>query len=201
MEVKSFQNIDWNVLLRGAKGGDEVARERLFAELWVRLRSVCQSKVRGWSKEDVDDIVQNALVVVHMKLGEIVENPHHFALNVLRKKIGDAIRARAKGPSVSIREEWSDDSDFASLQLIAPEYDLDEAIDRHQHLQRILKVIPQLSKFCQAYFTAVFEGLTTGDVWDLALASEPALKRSAFDKRLWDCKDHLQKKLGLGGKS
>jgi RNA polymerase sigma factor (sigma-70 family) len=197
--MSNIQNIDWNVLLRGAKAGDRASRERLFSELLVRLRSVAQYRLRGWATEDLDDVVQNALYVVHVKLLEIPENPHHFALNVLRNKIGDALRARAGGRLVSIREERNEDDGFSSLPLPAPDPRLDEAIDRHELMRRIEQVVPRLSKFCQAFFTAALEGLSVGDVWDIALASEPALKRSAFDKRISDCRGRLRQLLA-GGK-
>lgn len=194
--MSTLSHLDWNELLQRSKDGDHTLRERLFSELWVRLRAVAQYRLRGWDAADLDDVVQNALLVVHEKLQDIAENPHHFALNVLRNKIGDALRARAGGRTVTIREERGDDEDFSSLQLAAPDPDLDAAIDRHQLMRRIVEVLPKLSKFCQAFFLASLEGQSVGEVWDLALAGEPTLKRSAFDKRLFDCRMRLRQLLG-----
>ena len=88
--MERTETVDWNGLLAKAKSGDQGSVDQLYKELNVRLQSVIQYRLWGWSKEDLDDIVQNTLMVFCEKLNQIESNPHYFALNIMRNKVGDA---------------------------------------------------------------------------------------------------------------
>jgi DNA-directed RNA polymerase specialized sigma24 family protein len=145
---------------------------------------------------DRDDILQNTLLVVAEKLEQPDMNPPRFALTVMRNKIGDALRAQASGRRVESMDESPDDSDRAPVPGFAAENpDPADTIDRGMLAVRIRTVITKMSKFCQAFFLAALEGREIGEVWELATATEPQLKRSAFDKRIFDCRQRLRKEL------
>lgn len=184
---------DWTGLLIRANAGDESSRQELFATLLVRLRPIVQSRLRGWSKADHDDILQNTLVVMTEKLREIDKNPQHYALNVLRNKIGDALRARQPGRMSSIQEEPGEDDRLSpGARLAADNPEPDALIDTAGLTKRIIDAIPKMSKFCQAFFLAALEGRTVHEVWELISRAEPGIKRSTFDKRIFDCRQRLR---------
>lgn len=145
---------------------------------------------------DLDDILQNTLLVVAEKLDQPDMNPPRFALTVLRNKIGDALRAHAAGRRMQSMDAHREADDRPSLPGFAAEVpDPGEAIDRGMLAARIREAIKKLSKFCQGFFLSALEGRDVGEFWELALQTEPKLKRSAFDKRVFDCRQRLRKEL------
>ena len=79
---------DWNALLMGAKNGDSQKKNQLFSNLSVTLRPFLQYRLRGWSVEDREDILQETLITIDRKLEAVESNPHKYAIGVLRNKIG-----------------------------------------------------------------------------------------------------------------
>ena len=146
---------------------------------------------------DRDDILQNTLLVVAEKLDQPDLNPPRFALTVLRNKIGDALRAhQAGGRRMQSMDARNEDDDRPHVPGFAAENpDPGDTIDHERLTARIRDAIKKLSKFCQAFFLAAMEGREVGEVWELAIQLEPNLKRSAFDKRIFDCRQRLRKEL------
>ncbi|MDD5087483.1 MAG: sigma factor [bacterium] len=86
--------VDWNGLLSQAQKSNCKAREELCRQLRERLLSVAQFRLRGLDRTVHEEVVQEAMLTVVEKLEGISENPHYFALVVLRNKIGDLLRRR-----------------------------------------------------------------------------------------------------------
>jgi len=190
---------DFNELLRASRSGDPAARERLFGHLQVRLRAILKYRLRGWPVEELEDILQDALLVVSEKLDQVESNPHYFALDVLRKKIGGSLSRRRRRVNLSIdptggeeRDESRADASPAALPSI--EMDL-TALESSDTAQAIQKAIRQLSPLCQALFTALLESRSVAETWELFSLTETGLRRSTFDKRLFDCRRKLRRLL------
>jgi DNA-directed RNA polymerase specialized sigma24 family protein len=189
---------DWNSLLQKAKNGGDVAQNALCRALEVRLHPILQSRLWGWPKEDHEDILQNTLIVVIEKINQIDSNPHYFALNVLRNKIGDALRGRQGHRETGLDLGYNDDSSGQesraehSMAFADPEQDIAGQAELGDFTQRIRNALRQLSKFCQAFFLAMLEDRSVGEVWELFSSREPKLTRSAFDKRVFDCRKRMR---------
>ncbi len=189
-------DLNWNDLLLRAKAGNDRAMDELFLALTVRLTPIVQSRLRGWPTAAHEDILQNTLLVVAEKIADVKENPHHFALVILRNKIGDALRQRAGNRMETLQEEPSRDDDRSKWhRLESQNPDPHEEIDRKGLTEKILQVIPKLSAFCQSFFLAALNGRDIGEIWEMALGTEPELKRATFDKRIFDCRKRLKQEV------
>ena len=191
---------DFNELLRSCKSGDAAARERLFRHLQVRLRSVLKYRLRGWPVEELEDILQDAMLVVTEKLDQVESNPHYFALDVLRKKIGGSISRHRRRVNLSIDptggEEERDDNRGAPSPANLPSHEMDLAgMESADVAEAIRRAIHHLSPLCQALFTALLENRSVAETWELFSTTETGLRRSTFDKRLFDCRRKLRRLL------
>lgn len=187
---------DWNLLLNNAKNGIEADRNRLFELLRERLLTICGFRLRGWPAEEIEDVVQDSLAVVFIKLDSVNDNPHYFSLTVLENKIGGLLRQRKRRTMISLNPTGSlNEQDEANSELQLPSDSHDEMLD-HLHgseiavkLQTALK---KLSPLCQAIFLALLQLSSVADVWEAYQQREPRLSRNAFDKRLFDCRRKLR---------
>lgn len=191
---------DFDKLLRACKSGDPAARERLFGLLQVRLRSILKYRLRGWPVEELEDILQDALLVVAEKLDQVESNPHYYALDVLRKKIGSSISRRHRRINLSIDptggNEDQDDSGAVASPAMLPSHEIDmTALESADTAEVIRKAIGQLSPLCQALFTALLEKRSVAETWELFGMAESGLRRSTFDKRVFDCRRKLRRLL------
>jgi len=188
----------WETLLKQAQNDVVSAITELFAKLAVTLRPIVQYRLRGWSNQDHDDILQETLITFAKKLKEIESGPQHYAAGILRNKIGDALRSRERRSEIS----WSDHpvetspawrlEVEAALQQKNPEGDLLGQIDNEELIGSIRSAIGKLSLFCQAFYVGILEGQSMVDLWDLFKTVEPALERSAFRKRIFTCRLKLK---------
>jgi DNA-directed RNA polymerase specialized sigma24 family protein len=185
-----------NDLLRRCKANDNAAREQLFGHLHVRLRTILKYRLRGWPTEELDDILQDTLVVVSERLSQLESNPDHFALEVMRNKIGNRIarRRRVFLPTDPTGGGEEPDSDRNDKLLITVESTDDNysGVEYRETADAIRKAIPQLSTLCQALFTALLENRSVAETWELFSITQRDLSRSTFDKRLFDCRRKLR---------
>jgi DNA-directed RNA polymerase specialized sigma24 family protein len=197
--------IAWDALLHETQAGQTEARESLCRELSVRLLAIAQYRLWGWPRQDQEDLVQDCLVTVLQKIDQVESNPHLYACQVLYNKIGDALRRRKiiKVPLASDSPPGEEPRGIAIDPAIHPDGDgagfaaRTEARDRMAVVQRAIK---DLSVFCRTFFLGMLEERSVQEIWGLVRQVEPDLKRSAFDKRIFDCrrrlknlvKDHIQ---------
>jgi RNA polymerase sigma-70 factor (ECF subfamily) len=83
-------------LYHKASAGNKTARDRLLQILSVRFSFFVRRRV--WNREDCEEIVQEALVAVHEKLGKLRTEVRFaaWAQGVLRNKLTDHIRIRSR---------------------------------------------------------------------------------------------------------
>lgn len=196
MPLAEGEAIDWDGLLRRAQEGDGQAQNDLCGKIKVRLGPILQYRLWGWSPEEYEDILQDTLIVFLQKLDQIKSNPHHYALEILRHKIGDVLRIHKRGIAVGynegptpVREAPVEEVTRSAAQ---PGGDFREEVEAKDLADYIRKVIKKLSLFCQTFFLAILEDQTIGEVWQLVQEMEPNLHRSTFDKRVFDCRRRLR---------
>ena len=196
--MDSSSGKDWNDLLRLARSGDRQGQGQFFTQLAVTLRPIVQCRLRGWPREDQEDILQEALITVAQKLDRVRSNPHKYAAAVLRNKIGDALRARSGRIRLSL--DSAPDQGAGSIrqeieQILGQTASGGDAltqVELSERLERVKSAIKRLSSFCQVFFLGIMEQREIGELWELFSASNPGLKRNAFRKRIFDCRMKLK---------
>jgi DNA-directed RNA polymerase specialized sigma24 family protein len=190
--------VDWNDLLQETRKGSNEARNDLFVRIAVTLRPILQCRLRGWSKEDQDDILQETLMTLAQKLPYLVSNPHYYACTILRHKIGDALRSRRSHIKLSL-----DDSPHpaaialqSEIQMIlaqnSSDYDIPAQVETEEYLELISRAVRRLSQFCQAFFLGILEHREIGEIWSDLHRSHADLNQGAFRKRIFDCRMKLK---------
>jgi len=188
--------LDWNDLLLKVKAEQTEARNALCQALSVRLRLIAQYRLWGWSRQDLDDVVQESLVTLLQKLPQVNSNPQMFACEILRHKIGDALRRR-KMIKIPLQADPADDShsrEAVAMPAVHPEEDdgFIARIEARDRVDLVKTAIRNLSPFCRAFFLGILEGQSAPELWRLFKRLEPGLQRSAFDKRIFDCRKRLK---------
>ena len=186
--------VNWNELLSQAQDGNYTARDRLCELLHARLLTVVQFRLRGLDKNVREDLVQEAMVTIIEKLDAIKENPHYFALIVLRNKIGDFLRHQ-KASAARIQNG----GDCDNQEIIDTAYhhsrengtDIEDDIQFRDLVVHIAKAINMLPPFCRAYFQAALSGFSVGEILQMLMKNEPNLSRSNFDSRVHRCRKKL----------
>ena len=187
----------WNELLWQAQRGEQQAQNRLFKELSVTLRPFLESRLRGWSREDKDDVLQETFIIIGAKLQDIQTNPHRYGIKVLRNKIGHALRNPPHKRMVSA--DSADDYKSSALrQAIARSLshessgnDLLDELGKKEEIERIQTAVHKLPTFCRAFFLGILNGRTRKELWRLFKTSDPGLKRGTYRKRIFDCRMKL----------
>ncbi len=191
------EQVAWDDLLGRCKAGQTQARDDLCRELAVRLRLILQYRLWGWSRQDLEDIVQECLVTILQKLDRIESSPQKYACEVLRNKVGDALRRRQSG-TVPLRSDTALGSDPAERGFV-PAIHPEEAegfvarFEARDRVERVQRAIMQLSAFCRLFFLGILEERSVQELWLFFQQIEPGLQRSAFDKRIFDCRRKLRR--------
>ena len=115
---------DWTRLLRAANGGDARAYGLFLQAVTPVLRSVVRARGAGLNAEDCEDIVQEALLAIHLKRHTWREDepaaPWCYA--IARHKVVDAFRRRGRRVHLPV-------GDFAEILPAAPDADPTEGRD------------------------------------------------------------------------
>jgi RNA polymerase sigma factor (sigma-70 family) len=182
--------IPWNNLLWAAKTGDSSAKSLLFRELEVRLRLIVEYRLYASPKDHLDDIVQDCLVVLAEKFGEIERDPHRYALTILKNKSLHYLRARYQNRTEALDE--GDCSIGSVSRHDARGGGLHEIVEASDSLEHVKQAIAKLSPLCRRIFLRILEGKPLSEVWAEIREEEPSLKRATFDKRVFDCRARLR---------
>ncbi|MFC3695495.1 sigma-70 family RNA polymerase sigma factor [Chenggangzhangella methanolivorans] len=125
---------DWIAWMKAGIAGDAAAYERLLAALAPFIRSVARSRASAWGfgSADVEDVVQETLLAIHLKRGTWDEGQPvgRWAAAIARNKIIDALRRRGRRIHVPI-------DDFAETLPTEPE---DEGL-RPDEASRLISVL------------------------------------------------------------
>lgn len=99
---------DWAAWMAAASEGDAAAYRRLLEALAPFLRAVARSRARGLGLEqaDVEDVVQETLLAIHLKRGtwDPAQPVGPWVAAIARNKMIDAARRRGRRISVPIDE-------------------------------------------------------------------------------------------------
>ena len=97
---------DWAIWMAAAEAGDTSAYRRLLAELAVFLRKVVRRRAGGFGVDDaeVEDVVQEALLAIHLKRGtwDPAQPVGPWVATIARNKLTDALRRRGRRITVPI---------------------------------------------------------------------------------------------------
>lgn len=99
---------DWSTWMRLAETGDTVAYRKLLEALALFLRAVVARRAGayGLGIADVEDVVQEALLAIHLKRGtwEPSQPVSPWAAAIARNKMIDALRRRGRRLEVPIED-------------------------------------------------------------------------------------------------
>ena len=155
---------------------------------------MAQYRLWGWARQDLDDLVQESLVTLLQKLHQVKSNPQMFACKILRHKIGDALRRRRINMPLDANPAEDLNSGGVADDLAVHPEENDGFISRIEARNRVDLVktaIRNLPPFCRTFFLGILEGQSVKELWTLFKRLEPGLQRSAFDKRIFDCRKKL----------
>ncbi len=143
------------------------------------------------------EILSSTLVVVLEKLPEIQDNPHFFALAVLKNKIGDALRSekiynRRHVAVAGLSGVAGDQGERMDPALLSHNDSFAEKFEKQDFIQAICDSITDLPLKCRAIFLGLLEHRTILEIWEHQSSIEPTLKRATFDKRIFDCRKKLR---------
>jgi RNA polymerase sigma-70 factor (ECF subfamily) len=126
---------DWSAWMMSALAGDEAAYRRLLGAVAPFLRAVARSRARGLGLElaDVEDVVQETLLAIHLKRGtwDSAQPVGPWVAAIARNKMIDAARRHGRRVSLPI-DDFSE-----TLAAEEPEQGLSE-----READRLLEVLP-----------------------------------------------------------
>lgn len=187
-----MHDIEWESLLKGAQKGEKECETELITLLRVRFHQILRYRLYGWSVQDREDILEEALGDFWVKLesGNVKCTPQVYAHRILLNIVNREIKRKLKRREISLNEDVR--MDYNEEKSAADESERSE-------IAELIKVeIMNMSRFCQAFFLIILEDRKIKDVWELFLRKEPNLTRSAFDLRTRRCRQRL--KLSLEGR-
>jgi DNA-directed RNA polymerase specialized sigma24 family protein len=167
------------------------------------LRIIAKHRVWWWSAEDREDVIQSTLTVFLEKIHEVRDNPGAFVVQVLSYQIGNELRRKRVHTGFSLDQD-SRMNDSASNSSRLPEHsaeltsdaNADRGVEKREEMLLVARAIDNLKPFCRAVFKAMIEDFTVGEIWDSVRQTESGLTRSAFDKRVFECRRKLKQMVG-----
>ena len=107
MTTSSREN-DWAAWMRAAMTGDAGAYRQLLASLVPHVRAVARSRCRslGAPENEVDDLVQEVLLTIHLKRGTWDQSRPigPWVAAITRNKLIDVLRRRGRHVTVPIED-------------------------------------------------------------------------------------------------
>jgi RNA polymerase sigma-70 factor (ECF subfamily) len=136
---RKARDAEWSELMRAGMAGNEAAYRKLLTELSQALRAVVRRGFAGVGvpRDDVEDVVQDVLLAVHLKrhtwdqampLGPWVSA-------IARNKMIDELRRRGRRPEVAV--------DLSAFDVEGD--DQQASIDAHD-VARVLSRLPEKSR-------------------------------------------------------
>src|SRR4051812_46653545 len=107
MTTSSLEN-DWAAWMRAAMSGDAGVYRQLLVSLAPRIRAVARSRCRslGAPEGDVEDLVQEVLLTIHLKRGTWDQSRPigPWVAAIARNKLIDVLRRRGRHITVPIED-------------------------------------------------------------------------------------------------
>ncbi len=184
-------------LLSSAKSGNEAGLDELCRIIRVRLLGLVRFKVRNWSREDHEDLIQETLVIFVRDLSKIKDNPLTYAYAILQKRIWNEMDKARRNRELSLDHRLADGADCETAEIQDDSTDVADDVERKLRLERVWQAIQALNhEFCKPLLTAIMEGYDIGELWKRFQQLDPQLNRNAFYKRVFDCRKRLWAVLG-----
>ena len=151
-----------------AREGQEESREALFALLRSRLLVVARYRV----PEIAEDIVHEALVVVHKRLSEfeVLENLLAFTHQALRNKVGNVYQQKYRHKHVTLE-------DTELVTESEPEFEAGE-LDRI--VRQSIDKLGENRPVCRAILSCLYHGLEPDEISERLGMSKTRLKVRTF---------------------
>lgn len=138
---------EWSKLMRAAMSGDKLAYHTLLEDLSRVLRKIVRRGLGGvgTSQNDVEDVVQDILLAIHMKRHTWDQSMSlgPWVMAITRNKMIDDLRRRRRRPEVAMDPcliDFEDDNQQASTDA----YDLARVLkklpDRNQGIVRSISI-------------------------------------------------------------
>ncbi len=196
----SLDSSQWNALLAEAKAGNAGSLNRLCVELEVRLRQFAVYRLWKSPPAVVDDLVQEALTAFAEKYMQIESNPNYWAVQAFNFVLSHYFRGREVRKHESLNAQEADDGGAATAleaeaSIAAPVSNAHDLVERDELRTRMARALIGMSPFCREFFRTLLHGRAVADYWDVCRNREPALQRSAFDKRIFDCRRRLRQQV------
>lgn len=182
-----------------ALAGDATAEAALFQSLRVRFVSIAKRRVR---EDDVDDVVQDALRVVHEKYRTRSSPPGVlvWSLAVLRNVIGNYYQARKRESGRVALEDGVSEvrapgvGSVTAVELPVPG---DETVDQ---IVAAIETLSRREPRCGRIFRGILKSLEmgggpreiSGRVLDFVRWDAPEMTRGSFYVALHRCRSHLR---------
>jgi len=167
------------------------------------LLGLVRFKVRGWSREDHEDLVQDTLTIFVRDLNKIEHSPLTYAYAILQKRIWNELdkARRSREVPLDVQSTGNESGGFVhaleSRLLRDDSVDVADDVERKAKLERVWRAIQSLGReFCKPLLTAIMEGFEIGELWERFSQLDPNLTRNAFYKRVFDCRKRLWEILG-----
>jgi len=97
---------EWTVLMRAAMAGDAIAYRQFLLSVTPHLRAMVRSRQKGYHalENDVEDVVQEVLLAIHLKCGtwDQARPIGPWLAAIVRNKLTDVLRRRGRHLNVPI---------------------------------------------------------------------------------------------------
>lgn len=181
---RKARGAEWSTLMRAALAGDEVAYRRLLEDLSRALRKIVRRGLGGVgiSGNDVEDVVQDILLAIHLKrhTWDTSMALAPWVMAVARNKMIDDLRRRHRRPEVSV--------DLSEFDFEGE--DQQASIDAYD-LARVLKKLPDRNR--EIVHSMSIDGHSARDVASRLGMTEVAV-RVALHRSLKTLADAYQEK-------
>src|ERR1700730_9772572 len=135
----SSQENDWAAWMRAAMAGDGGAYRQFLVSVTPHVRAVARSRCRslGAPESEVEDIVQEVLLTIHLKRGtwDRSRPTGPWVAAITRNKLIDILRQRGRHITVPI-EDFMDSLQAEDPPLELPTRDIDTLLGRLKPQQK-----------------------------------------------------------------
>lgn len=169
---RRLSSSELNSFFVGAQRGHEESREMVFAFLRSRLLVLARYRV----PEAAEDVVQDALIVVHNRFSEFttIEGLFAFTNQVLRNKIGNVYQGRDRQKHVELKEA-------------EPRYRIDgelQAAELERIVQESINKLGETNPGCRVILSYLYQGLDPEEISSRLGIGKSRLKVRTFRCRL-----------------
>lgn len=136
---------EWTTLMRAANGGDQIAYAKLLRSLTPVLRAIARRGLRraGAPEADVEDVVQETLLAVHLKRQTWIETAPlgPWLKAIAQHKLTDTLRRRGRRVFVPI-EDFAEILETDAAEPHSPSVDVERHLPALPSRQReVVKAI------------------------------------------------------------